>query len=79
VNGDSSDDGLFSFMPALLHYRDGRTVPHEVPLVDGRPPMEFDHPTPDGDYERFRLRRWGDDAIHYDLVEEIQRSDGGPI
>ncbi len=51
---------------AVLHYSDGREVRREIPLLNGRAPGQFDLPVTIGRYERFELRGWEGDVIHYE-------------
>jgi hypothetical protein len=68
---------VFEMLAASLRYPD-RTVDHEVPLVGGRPPAEFDRPTGDGRYERFRLLEWNGEIPVYAFTGVVPESDGGP-
>lgn len=74
--GDPGD--LFEVGSAVLHYADGHGVKRDIYLLDGRAPGEFDAPVAGDRYDRFRLRIWHEDLIHYHQVEWVQGRDGGP-
>lgn len=64
------DDGeLFEWRDALLVHHSSPSVPHRVPLVNGRPPGEFDRPRADGGYDHYRLLRSDDECAVYVQVD----------